>query len=219
MDALSVSPLSSVARAALSAYAVPKVQLKAQETTLAPQDLVQGLAQNLFRQSLQAAALAPAAESGSNIPLVDTTATASLLAALTTPQDTTTTTATASATTLPALSTTETPTAATPALPQDLAPVQDAFQTSASPDFALQTALRFGAGVAPEVALAAQPGDLSAALVRDAQAVPRLRNLQPHAGGPGPEAFAQTQGSVARVLRTYTAPPVAEPSGTLDVLV
>lgn len=95
---------------------------------------------------------------------------------------------------------------------------QDAFAAASSADFALQTALRFGAGV---VATPTQPPggtDLGANLVRDATAVLRLGNLQSQDRGPGPEAFAHRQGAVAQVLQTYQALPAGTGVGHLDLL-
>jgi hypothetical protein len=75
-----------------------------------------------------------------------------------------------------------------------------------SPDFAMQTALRFGAGVVAQAATSGIPApDLGTGLVRDATTVLRLENLQPHAGGPGPEAFARPESPAQRILRTYEA--------------
>jgi hypothetical protein len=91
---------------------------------------------------------------------------------------------------------------------QDLPAAQDAFETSLSPDFAMQTALRFGAGVVAQAAASGIPTpDLGAGLVRDATTVLRLENLQPRTGGPGPEAFTQAETPTQRILRTYETSP------------
>ena len=85
----------------------------------------------------------------------------------------------------------------------------------------MQTALRFGAGVAAQAALAAPAADFGAGLLRDATQVLRTGNLQPHAGGPGPEAFATPQSAIQRILRSYEiAPPpsASQGSGTVDLL-
>jgi hypothetical protein len=86
----------------------------------------------------------------------------------------------------------------------------------------MQTALRFGAGVVAEAAASAVPAtNLEAGLVRDATAVLRLGNLQPHAGGPGPEAFAQPQAATQRILRTYESGPISsatQGASTVDLL-
>ena len=206
MDALAISPLGTYGlKPPATVLPVPKVQANAQDATSANvQRLAQELAQGLFRQSLQAVALAPIAEPAATIPSFDSTATASLLASLSAPQA--------------APAPTQPTTTASQTLPQDLSALQDTFQTGASVDFALQTALRFGAGVVTPAGQASLPGELSAGLVRDPTAVPRLGNLQPNAGGLGPEAFAQTQAQLDRVLRTYTSPPVAEVATQLDIL-
>ena len=206
MDALAISPLGTYGlKPPATVLAVPKVQANAQDATTANvQRLAQELAQGLFRQSLQAVALAPIAEPAATIPSFDSTATASLLASLSAPQA--------------AAAPTQPTTTASQTLPQDLSPLQDTFQTGSSVDFALQTALRFGAGVVTPAGQTSLPGDLGTGLVRDPAAVPSLRNLQQNAGGPGPEAFAQAQAQVDRVLRTYTAPPVTEVATQLDLM-
>ncbi len=215
MDALAISPLGTYAlKPPATVLATPKVQANAQDATgTSVQRLAQELAQGAFRQSLQAVALAPIAEPDAAIPSFDSTATASLLAALTTPQATADTTTATQAT-----ESIQPTTTASQTLPQDLSALQDTFQTGASVDFALQTALRFGAGVVTPAGQTSLTGELSAGLVRDAAAVPRLRNLQPNAGGPGPEAFGQTQAQLDRVLRNYTTPPAAEVATQLDLL-
>ena len=215
MDALAISPLGTYGlKPPATVLAIPKVQANAQDATgTSVQRLAQELAQGAFRQSLQGVALAPVAEPASAIPSFGSTATASLLAALTTPQAAADTTSAAQAT-----EPSQPTTTASQTLPQDLSTLQDTFQTGTSVDFALQTALRFGAGVVTPAGQTSLPGELGAGLVRDAAAVPRLRNLQPNAGGPGPEAFAQTQAQLDRVLRTYTPPPMAEVATQLDLL-
>mgnify|MGYP005805709691 CR=1 FL=1 len=227
MDALSVNALGPATLGALGALrpvppvAAPPVQDgSASAATLSVQDL----AQVLFQRALQTAVLSPLAEpSGGSLGLVQETA-APLLAALTAPQAAATSTAAADATrgaiTQPAAApeaTTTAPPANPPAaVPAEVPATQDAFAQGSSLEFALQTALRFGAGVgAPAApALAAMPG---AELVRDAAAVLRTGNLQPHAGGPGPEAFARPQAPLHQVLRSYQVVPAAEASVGLDL--
>ncbi|BDU70499.1 hypothetical protein GETHOR_26000 [Geothrix oryzae] len=231
MDALSVNALGPATLGALSALrpvppvaAPPALDGTASAATLSVQDL----AQALFQRALQTAVLSPLAEpSGGSLGLVQETA-APLLAALTAPQAAATPTAAADATTsaitpaiTPPAAATETSTTAPPANPPAAVPAeapatQDAFAQGSSLEFALQTALRFGAGVgAPAApALAATPG---AELVRDAAAVLRTGNLQPHAGGPGPEAFARPQAPLHQVLRSYQVVPAAEASVGLDL--
>lgn len=221
MDALSVSPVSPVALGVLSALkpvqalAVPPAQSgqPAGGSTLSIQDL----AQTLFQRTLQAATLSPIAAQATTSASLAQEVTASLLATLSAPQAPTDTTTVPTATTNPAevQAPDTTPSTAPPSSPPaavigDL-PTQDALALSSSPDFAMQTALRFGAGVASQAALALPVADLGAGLVRDATQVLRTGNLQPQAGGPGPEAFAQAQAAIQRILRSYeTAPfPVA----------
>ena len=90
--------------------------------------------------------------------------------------------------------------------------------TGASVEFALQTALRFGAGVpspgtppVPAPALAAGP-------IRDAVAVLRAEAPHTQTGGTGPEAFARSPlaRESAHAYRALTAP--ATSGGTLDLL-
>jgi len=187
----------------------------------ATQDLVQGLAQELFRQSLQTAAGASVTESARAVNGPFQVATASLLASLNAPQSAAAATPVAGATIAPepVQASSTAPTAATPAaLPAELPATQDAFQTGSSLDFALQTALRFGAGVAPLGNPLLQTQSLGTGLVRDAAAVPRLGSLQPRAGGPGPEAFTQAQASVRQALNVYQTVPATRETGALDLL-
>ncbi|MDP1832936.1 MAG: hypothetical protein Q8K67_12835 [Geothrix sp.] len=181
---------------------------------------IQDLAQGLFQRTLQSATLFPVAEPAAGSIGLAQQATASLLAALSAPQATATATPAPDAMTNPAA-------VQAPGIPpappppatvlRDLPATQDAFATSSSLDFALQTALRFGAGVAAQAFPAPVAADLGAGLVRDAMAVPRIRNLQPHAGGPGPEAFARPE-AAQRALRTYVASPAAQGSTSLDLM-
>jgi len=211
MDALSLSPLAPATLGALSALR-PAQPLPIQESktpgssTLAVQDLAQGL----FQQALQASILSPISEpGGGNVGLAQA-ATTSLLAALTAPQApasaTAATDATPTALTQTAPSTAPSATPPTPLL-ADVPATQDAFASSSTLDFALQAALRFGAGVAGQGALAPPGADLSTGLIRDAAAVQRLGGLQAQAGAPGPEAYTLPQASIARILRNYEAAP------------
>jgi len=240
MDPLAVNALSPATLSALSAVrpvqalAVPAPREVA-STASAPGSALtlQDLAQGMFQRTLQAATLFPLAEPATgNLGLAQEAA-ASLLAALTPPQAPAASTPANDATTNPATvnpaatnaadatnqastaSTATTATAAT-ALPEATTPA-DAFATSSSLDFALETALRFGAGVQALAAPAPANPDLGAGLVRDATSVLTQGNLQPHAGGPGPEAFTHPQATVQRALRTY-APTVVTASPGLDLL-
>jgi hypothetical protein len=98
---------------------------------------------------------------------------------------------------------------------------QDLNALNLTQDFALEAALRFGAGVASQAVSTLQTDVLGAGLVRDAAAVPRLGNLQSRTGGPGPEAYAQRQTAVQQAARTYAALPATPGfggAGQMDVL-
>lgn len=225
MDPLTISPLSPATLSALSAVrpvqavAVPAPR---EVTTTGAAVTLQDLAQGVFQRTLQAATLFPLAEPATGSLGLAQDATASLLAALTAPQASAASTPANDATTNPAtvnpataVAPASTPVAASP-LPEATTPA-DAFATSASLDFALETALRFGAGVQALAPPTQLNPDLNAGLVRDATSVLAQGNLQPHAGGPGPEAFTQPQAAVQRVLRTYFPAPTAGGPG-LDLL-
>lgn len=225
MDPLAISSLGPATLSALSALRPPQaLAIPAQtgdtpgSTTLTLQDLAQGL----FQRTLQAATSFPVAEPAPGSASLAQVATASLFAALNAPQATASTTPTPDTTSRPAAvqaqaSTTPAGTAPTPTLAVDLPAIQDTFATGSSLDFALQTALRFGAGVAPLAAPAVLTPALGPGLVRDATAVLRMENLQPRSGGPGPEAFAQLQPAVQQVLRSYAVPTLEGPVG-LDLM-
>jgi hypothetical protein len=189
---------------------------------------IQDLAQTLFQRTLQTATAFPVAEPAAGSVGLIQEATASLLASLNAPQAAANPTPAPAATTNPAgiqatagpsATDSTAPAAAPPAtVAGDVAATQDAFATSSSQDFALQTALRFGAGVPGQGAPPPTATDMGVDLVRDAARVPRLENLQPHAGGPGPEAFAQPQTPLQRILRDYQTVPAAQSSVGLDLL-
>lgn len=191
-------------------------------TTLALQDLAQGL----FQRNLQAATLSALTEPAAGSAGLAAEATGSLLAALTAPQAPAETTATPDARTVPAViqsaNASSAPTSAPPpTLPGDGSAAPGLNALNLSQDFALEAALRFGAGVASQAAPALQAGVLGAGLVRDAAVVPRLGNLQSRTGGPGPEAFAQRQASIQRAVRSYDALPATQGfggAGQMDVL-
>lgn len=226
MDPLAVVSLGPATLSALTAVRpvqalrVPAAQDgKASRSPLSVQDL----AQRLFQQTLQAATLSPLAEPAAGSAGLAVEAAASLLAALNAPQATANTNPTADATTHPtAVQATGlvTAPAGTPpaAVPAELPANQDAFAASLSTDFALGTALRFGAGVSTQIAPTLATGNLGTGLVRDATAVLRLEGIQPHAGGPGPEAFTHPQAPVQEVLRTYEAVPATQGPGQVDLL-
>ena len=191
---------------------------------------IQDLAQGMFQRTLQAATLSALTDPAAGSAGLAAEATGSLLAALTAPQAPADTTATADATTVSATvpavvqpaDVSSAPTSAPPAtVPGDVSVTPDPNALSSSQDFALEAALRFGAGVASQVAPTLQAGVLGAGLVRDAAAVPRLGNLQSRTGGPGPEAYAQRQASVQRVARTYEAIRATQGfggAGQMDIL-
>lgn len=226
MDPLAISSLGPATLSALSALRPPQaLAIPAQtgdtpgSTTLSLQDLAQGL----FQRTLQVATSFPVAEPATGSASLAQAATASLFAALNAPQATASPTPTPDATSNPAAVQAQAPIAAgtaptpTPTLAADLPAIQDTFATGSSLDFALQTALRFGAGVAPLAAPAVSTPALGPGLVRDAAAVLRLENLQPRSGGPGPEAFTQFQPAVQQVLRSYAVPALEGPVG-LDLM-
>lgn len=225
MDALRVNALGPAALAALKAVppAPPATQAPAGSGA---RDLATGLAQDLFQRAFQASAIFPVAEPQTSGGTLVLGTTASLLAALNAPQapaevrasESTGTAAPAAVAATPPDTTTSTAAEAVAALGTESPGVPDA----TSLDFALETALRFGAGVGALGAPLLQTPNLDAGLVRDATAVLRQGSLQPHAGGPGPEAFARPQAlaqlTAQRALQSYQPPPTAGPSGQLDLL-
>jgi hypothetical protein len=229
MGPLAVSAFSPLTLSAASALRpVPALPLPAAAnsktstaTTLGLQDLAQGL----FQRNLQAATLSALTEPAAGSAGLAAEAAGSLLAALTAPKAAADTTATADTTTVPALIQTanasSTPTSAPTTTVPEMPAAQDLSAPNSSQDFALEAALRFGAGVASQVTPTLQADVQGAGLVRDAAAVPRLGNLQSRTGGPGPEAYAQRQTSVQRVVRTYDAIPATQGFGgvgQMDVL-
>ncbi|HJV49464.1 MAG TPA: hypothetical protein VJ549_09335 [Geothrix sp.] len=192
-------------------------------TTVTGQDL----AQDIFQRTFQAAATFAVAEPATGSVGLLQDAAASLLAALNAPQPaagtTTPTEAPTPAATNPIATDTAATTAPSPTPPAltvtDLPAAQDTFGTSLSSDFALQTALRFGANVLGG-ASPAQATSEGTGLVRDATSVLRTGNVQPHAGGPGPEAYQlRNQAGIQQAIRTYQAPPALEQPAGLDLLV
>ena len=233
MDVLSISPVGPATLSALSALRplqAPLIQSTQVGNPAGPPALsAQNLVQTLFQRTLQTASLFPVAEPVTGSAGLAQDVTASLLAALSPPQAPVAVTpapdANASAAALQASSASSStvPSSTVPAPNvQDLPAAQDAFETSLSPDFAMQTALRFGAGVVAQAAASGMPApDLGTGLVRDATTVLRLGNLQPRAGGPGPEAFAQPESPAQRILRTYetgSALSATQGTSTVDLL-
>ncbi len=114
------------------------------------------------------------------------------------------------ATTLPALVQAPTPTGAT---------FLQALQAAVLPDtldFALENALRFGAGVTVQAPQGAQPTEAGLELIRDATAVLRIRSL-PAQGGES-NTFLPSQPPFQGIPSAYAAPPAAAPSPQLDLL-
>jgi hypothetical protein len=85
--------------------------------------------------------------------------------------------------------------------------------------FALQTALRFGAGVGTPGAPPPPPAPaLAPGLIRDAMAVFRSPGLQAHTGNPTPESPDQARVHPLRAQRAYQPPPLPEGPRRLDLL-
>lgn len=233
MEPIAINPIIPAALSALSPFQPAQTSVIQVSQTGKPSVSTaisaQSLAQHLFQQTLQTAALYPVSEPVSGNAGLTRGLTASLLAALSPAQAPAAATPPAEATANPSpVQTAEAPSSApppadltTPSL-QDLPANQDAFATSLSPDFAMDTALRFGAGVVTStVTSGSSATDLGTGMVRDATAVLCLENLQPRAGGPGPEAFAQPGSPTQRVLRTYEtgfALPATQGTNTVDLL-
>ena len=223
MDALSLSPLAPVTLGALGGLRpVQPLPIQEDKTTGSSALAIQDLAQGLFQRALQASVLSPVSEpSGGNLGLARE-ATASLLASLRAPQAPASATPAAEATTnavsqsAPSTAPSATPPAAV--LP-DVPATQDAFASSSTLDFAMQAALRFGAGVSGQGMTTLPTADLSTGLIRDAAAVQRLGSLQAQAGAPGPEAFTLPQ-ATARTLRGYEvtpSPPIIPGGSQVDI--
>ena len=83
-------------------------------------------------------------------------------------------------------------------------------------DFALENALRFGAGVGSQAAPGSQPAGPGPELIRDATAVLRVRGLPPQGGESN--AFLPNQPPFRGLPSPYSAPPVAAASSQLDLL-
>ena len=224
MDALRLSALGGIRASAPNPALAPA---KAQQGTAPSSKAVQDLAQSLFLQAFQAANALPGTEPASASA---TGLAGAILSALASPALTGTATQTATPATAPAGAATGTGTSgllatppasalpATPALPTETATLQAAPTDSTGVDFALQTALRFGAGVGTQADLAPQIPNLATGLVRDAAAVPPQGNLQLHTGGSGLEAFAQPRAALPQAQHPYRAPAVAEASLGVDLL-
>lgn len=195
MDPLRLSPLGGVAVGPPSAsLAIPGPQAGAQAATEA--QISPG-----FTDSLLAALSAPSA-------------------APATPSAADTTPAAAAVPPAPPAITLAGALPATPVIPasEAVALPRVTLPDSSTAAFALETALRFGAGVAPGPGPVEFRPDLTAAPIRDAAAVPRLPALQPQTGGPGPEAYAQPQVATPQAVNAYRTAAVAEPPAGLDLL-
>lgn len=223
MDPLRLSAPGSVALQALKPIP-PPAPPAAQPSAGLPdnRDLVQGLAQDLFQRTFLTEVAFPVA--GPTSLATDLRpVTGSLLTALNAPPPVAEPTPAENnppaivGPAVPSTAPSTAPTATPPALPGDLQNAQGIQESGLSLDFALQTALRFGAGVGAQAAPTSPAPNLGAELVRDAATVPRQRSLQAQAGGPGPEAFAHPQAPVHRALRSYQVPPSVPGPGHLDL--
>ena len=229
MDALFVNSVEPVA---FSALTTPVPVIKAVAESLVPAGkapgphalTIQDLAQSLFQQSLQTPTLQRLTEPVSGSAGLAQDGVISLLATLNpalAPADTTLPVAPLANSEVVQAVTTSASSATSSAVPSPLPATnpQDGFTTSLDPDFAMQTALRFGAGVTIQAATSTGlPGPGGTGLVRDATAVLRMGNLQPHAGSPGPEAFTHPQASTRHALRAYeSAPTLPFPQGAGSV--
>ncbi len=83
-------------------------------------------------------------------------------------------------------------------------------------DFALENALRFGAGVGTQAPLGSQPTGAGLELIRDATAVLRARGLPPQGGESS--AFLPSQPPFQGLPSAYAPLPVATVSNQLDLL-
>lgn len=221
MDPLRVEALgSAVLNVPRLPLAIPKPQAPTPETPgVAAQSQLQALAQGwpLLQSAVQSTLQAAAAQAVPAIPATDSiqSFTSALAAALTPAQATTT----ASSATAESGTATPIPATAAAATATEALTTTTPVETGASADFALLTALRFGAGVNPLGAPAFNAADLGATLVRDAAAVPRLPNLQPQPGRPGPEDFARLlQTQAPQVIQAYRAVPAAPTAAGMDLL-
>ncbi len=220
MDPLRLSALGGTAAMALNpALVIPKVQPGNVQGT-AGTDATQGLVQDLFLQTLQAAsALAQTPATG---PAPTPGVTDSLLAALTAVPAPAAATATAdtptAATTLATDLATPLPATAALAVPELATVPPAALPDSSTLAFALETALRFGAGVVPGAGPAFQLPDAGAGLMRDATAVPRQPHLLLNTGRSGAELLAQPQTGVPQAVNAYRTAAVAEPPAGVDLL-
>lgn len=228
MDPLAIHAIGPVTLSALSALRPVQVATNpANPTSNTPgstTSAVQDLTHTLFQQALQVSTVFPLAESTTpGLGLVQAV-TPSLLAALNPPQPAANTTpatdATTHATAVTATTLADTTAAATAAANplQDVPTAQDAFTIGSSLDFALQTALRFGAGVGAPAAPALPNAGQEPGLVPDAAAVMRIQGLQAQTGGPGPEAFARNQPPIQQILHDYQAITVPQAPGQVDFL-
>ncbi|HEX9011441.1 MAG TPA: hypothetical protein VF804_13815 [Holophagaceae bacterium] len=211
MDPLRVEALgSAVLNVPRLPLVIPKPQAEAQAAAVTAQAPVQPAATAILQ-----------ATTGPAVPASSLTQdfTNALLAALTPPQAAAAPTAAASATATDSGTATPIPATAAATVTAEALLTPAALENGASGDFALLTALRFGAGVAPLGTPALNVTDLGATLVRDAAAVPRLPNLQPQPGRPGPEDFARLlQAQSPQALQAYRTPPAPPTATGLDLL-
>jgi hypothetical protein len=96
--------------------------------------------------------------------------------------------------------------------------VLQAAQDSATTDFALQTALRFGSGVGTAAAWATAAPNQAPAAVRQPEAVLRAGAVQSESQGAASEAFGRSQ-TARQALQTYAPPAQPEAETQVDLLV
>lgn len=222
MDPLRLSALGGTAAMVLTpALVIPRAQQGNAQGTAAEAGV-----QGLFLQALQAANPLSQTGTASSTPAAQGV-TDSLLAALTAPTATAATTATADTSTAAAAVAPAPPAVtlagATPATPVIAAAEAATASQVTLPDsstlaFALETALRFGAGVAPGAGPAFQLPDAGAGLMRDAAAVPRQPHLLLNTGRSGAEVLAQPQTAVPQAVNAYRTAAVAEAPAGLDLM-
>jgi hypothetical protein len=224
MDTLAVSALAPTTLNAVNSLWSASLTVNPDPKPFSVNDLVQ----TRLQQTIQQAASSPLAAPASGVIQMAQEATASLLASLSAPQAPAAPTLTPDATTNPSavqspsttdLATTTSALTSTTSLVNDVPTAQDTFDTSSTGDFAMQTAMRFGAGVAGMSAPATANSDQGTGLVRDATAVLRTSNVQPHQGGPGPDAFFHSPTNFDRVLRDYQTAAPSQPLTGLDLVV
>jgi hypothetical protein len=216
MSTLTLSSMSPVTMQAVNALRPVQTDGKSGSSLVNSKDFTRDLVQ----RSLPAFSLDPLTSSANQNAGMAQEATASLLAALTAPQAAVSSTPTLDATTQPTSpqAPSTAPTAAPPLTASEAVPTQDPTAESASLDFALQAALRFGAGVLGSAPPAPASVGSGPGLVRDASSVVRTGSLQAHTGSPGPEAFLHPKDTLDRLHKPYQADSTTPTKVGLDLL-